>query len=909
MSALDELPDPLELLRVQSRQPAPGTQPGPMNQDALRGYGQPPAPRRQPAAPMATPQVAPQPTQQAQPTPAQGDPTADWVQMMGRHNVDKGRWPDLTEQVYGVDRQGVRPSTGNPALDADIESYARRYPGIGRVPDQPATPPAQMAPQARQPQQSAPRDELPDPLDMLRGGGTGAAPSAQPSPQASGSRMGTVRNNRDLPTRMRETVYGRQDPAYAGIPSAMRALDATQGFSVANEAGNLGRYALAASDDDLARMYAQQFGDSFVRTEKDANGYPVIVYRDRSGQEAKAYVNRPGLDVEDVTRGVVGALPFLKSAQSVNRLVQAAPVVPRMIAQAAGQGATSIAQDATGILSGLTQPDPADAITKAGVAAVGGAGGEAIGAAGSAIWRRLIGDRRYYDSTSQTLTKAGQDAARAAGIDPADFNPQIAQDFAREFARTGNANAAFRQAASNEVGIRRSAGELTGNREQLLREQQMRGGTFGTQAREAAEAFDAGQRDDVMRAVRGVSPPGAQSRSFAETIAPDRRSMLASGMGKTEAGDRIAANTAAARASAQEQTRAAWKDVSKIEASDEALQMLPKFVNDALGSFELGTTTPAASKMAQQVGRFVRGEAPNKVDDILTNDPGRNVDQVRRQLLGSMRGASTDEDRAAAGAVYSAYNRWMRDAADKMVTNDPLAAAKLRTAIDSTRDMMQLFKGQPGTPAARIMADLVEKADNPARFVDTLFTGPASQVKQGSLTALQQLKAAYDRYLPAEQAKRAWDDVRLAYWLKMTADKGNEVKTPGNLAASIKTMLGDQKALTRAMFSPQETAQLRRMALALDEIKRKNPNTSWSAIGGGQLMRDMFNAVLQMLGWNTVVGRTMAGTAARPFAAAYGQAQSARAFGGAGDGAVLPALPAPSRAGFGGATGAQSQQQ
>lgn len=900
---VEELPDPVELLYVQSRQPAPGAQPGPINQDQLRGYGaQRQAPRasaQRPVLPAPTAQPATPPMAQQEPA---GDPTADWAALMRRHNIGTGQWPEMVDQVQGVDRRGLKPRTGNPALDADIEAYARRYPGIGRVTEQPAA-------QPNGPQQRPGVEELPDPVESLYGG------RSQPAPQAAapqpGSRMGSVRNNRDVPTRMREAVYGRQDPAYAGIPSALRALDAQQGFSLANEAGTLGRYALAASDEDLGRMYAQQFGNSYLRTETDANGYPVIVFRDKDGQEAKAYVNRPGLDFEDVTRGVVGALPFLKSGQMVNRAVQAAPVVPRMIAQAAGQGATSIAQDATGLLSGMTQPDPAGAVTKAAVAAAGGAGGEAIGAAVSAIWRRLVGDRRYFDKSTGTLTKAGEAAARAAGLDPADFSPGIAQDFAREFARTGNANAAFRQAASNEVGIRRSAGELTGNREQLLREQQMRVGTFGTQAREAAEAFDTAQRDDVVRAVRGVSPPGASSKSFAETIAPNRRVQLAAGMGKTEAGERIAANTAAAREAAKNQSDTAWAAVTKIEAPDEARQLLPRFVNEALQreAFELGASTPAASKMAQQIGRFVRGEAPEKVDEILTSDPSRNVDQVRRQLLKSMRGASTEEDQAAAGIVYSAYNRWMRDAADQMVTSDPLAAAKLRTAIDSTREMMQIFKGQPGTSASRIMTELVEKADNPARFVDALFTGSASQVKQGSMTALKQLKSAYDRYLPAEQAKSAWDDLRLAYWLKMTADKGNEVKTPGTLAASIKTMLGDQKALTQALFSPQEMAQLRRMAGALDEIKAKNPNTSWSAMGMGQLMRDMFNAVLRMLGWDTVIAKTLAGTAARPFAAAYGQAQSARAFGGAGNGAMLPALPAPSRAGFGGAAGAQSQQQ
>jgi hypothetical protein len=221
--------------------------------------------------------------------------------------------------------------------------------------------------------------------------------------------------------------------------------------------------------------------------------------------------------------------------------------------------------------------------------------------------------------------------------------------------------------------------------------------------------------------------------------------------------------------------------------------------------------------------------------------------------------------------------------------------------------MQEVFKGQPGSPGARVMTDLLGKADTPERIVDTLFSGPGGQIKQGATTALSQLKRAYDKYLPAEEAARAWNDVRLSYWLKMTADKGNDVKTPGTLATAIKTMLGDHKSLTRSLMTQDEIAQMRRMAMALDEIKQKNPNSSWSGIAGGQLLRDMGNAMLTAIGWNSVVARTAAGTVMKPFQAAYGAAQANKAFGGA-QGAKLPSLPGPTLGGYGGAAGAQSQQ-
>ena len=61
--------------------------------------------------------------------------------------------------------------------------------------------------------------------------------------------------------------------------------------------------------------------DRVLRTEKDSHGNQIIVTRGADGQEQRGYVNVPGLDGEDVARGVRGRSPtWLQAALPVRRL-------------------------------------------------------------------------------------------------------------------------------------------------------------------------------------------------------------------------------------------------------------------------------------------------------------------------------------------------------------------------------------------------------------------------------------------------------------------------------------------------------------------------------------------------------------------------------------------------------------
>lgn len=826
---MDELPDALELLFVQQGQPAPRQQPAPLNQDALRGYGE----------------------QRQQPRPQQRQPMP----------------------------------TPMPA---------------------PMSAPAQAAP----PMQQQQADELPDALDII-GGNVGAQPGQrQPMPRP-GSRLGTFRGDR-----VREAIVGKQDPRYQGIPNVASVIQ-QRGQSFGEIGREMGGWAVGSSDADMGKAYAGMLGDRYVRTEKDANGYPVVIYRDDKGKEAAAYVNSPGLDTQDVVRGVTGALPFAKAGQLISGMTQASPLFGRVGAQTLGQAATSVAQDATGLATGASSPSDGDIAIKAGVAGAGGAAGEFIVAAFSPIVRKVWTEPKYLNRATGELTEEGARLAREAGIDPLDLTRQVAKEFAEAVAKGADPEAAFRQAGSREFGIRRSAGELSGDKGQLLREQQMRGTTYGNQAAEMVKAFDTTQGDDIVRATRGVNPRPA-APAMVERLAPERATQ-AMQMSQMDTGRNIAGNTSRAFEAAKAGEKEAWKAVPPLKADEGMRSTLPQYLNRSIKEFPV-PPGGAAEMMERSLDDFIAGQKPKAASSWRTADPTGDAVEFRKYLGRIQRSIQDPTEAAAAKAMMRGYDDWLDETAVAMFPTDPIAAARYKTARGLTRDLHAVFDGQKGSPGAQVMKSIMQTTDSAEGIVNALFNGPTAQIKNGTMSGLQSLKRAYDTYLPKAEAKAAWDDIRLAYWLKVTSDKGNAVKNPAALSSAIKSMMGTQGSVARSLYTPPELAAMKRLAITMDDIKRKNPNTSWSAIGVGALMKDGFNALLKTIGFDSVLGKTAATLVGGPVIRSYGSVQASRATGGL-QGAALPTVRTPTRvgtnrlylelpptSGIGGALGSQSNQ-
>lgn len=127
-----------------------------------------------------------------------------------------------------------------------------------------------------------------------------------------------------------------------------------------NNAGGMAA-TLGASDAALADVYKKQLGDRFIRAEKVSRpasptgpggksqgeiSYDVIVTRGPDGKEQFSYVNKPGLDTEDIARGIRGALPYFVTGGATAALTRGAPLLGQAAALGASDAVTSAAGDA-----------------------------------------------------------------------------------------------------------------------------------------------------------------------------------------------------------------------------------------------------------------------------------------------------------------------------------------------------------------------------------------------------------------------------------------------------------------------------------------------------------------------------------------------------------------------------------
>ncbi len=876
-----------DLIEAQDRQPGAQMRPSPTvrpGEEMPQRAAQPAPVRAQPQMPpqQAAPQPTPQPQSGIKLAPGysvrnmgeRGDIPVI-VDPEGRNVSELDALPEAQAQAErALRRYGPKPP--QEAVDA-VNSYRR---AIG----QPDYNPAEMQPQQPSAPMAQPQPEAParrSYADELLG------PSAPATAPATKLQAPTDPNAEpDAPTwigRRMQDVRGKRDPRFADVPAYQpkpytKEDDAYLGSQFANV-------------DDAARgdIISKQLGNRLLKREKDANGYEVITYRDDDGSTKQAYVNRPGLDMQDVSRTVLGAVPFMAVGGGVGMAARGAPLIAQAAGQALGAGATSIGGDAVAQEMGSKQGVD---LGKAGLTAAAGGAATLAAPAISAVWRRFVTVPGLIDQTTGKLTPKGAAAAQQAGLDPATLEPEFAKIFAKEMAKTGDAQAAAKGAVSQEFGIPRTMGEMTQNPAQLLKEQRIRGGAYGEGGSRQMQTFDRSQAEAIAGNLVGdTAPTGATGQTIAKRLAPDRS---AADFAKGNIGEEVRTSAVAARDAARKVEGEAWDKVGTITATDEALAELPAAINRALGPMKLtDKKTPIASEMARELDAFMGGQVPEKVAGFLKNNVTRDVDEMRRSLGLSMDDMAPGPDKTAATKIYRAFNDWLADTADKMVMTNPQGAANLVTARGISREVKDAFATNPRTAGDKIMAQVLEKADSAENVINALFTGPTAQIKQGTVEALQSLKGAYDRYLPADAAKRAWNDVRLAYWLRISQGKGGEAVGAQQFQTNLKTAMQTQGSVFNLLFSAEEKAAMQRLAMAVSGVEMKNLNRSWTAPGVTGFMKEGFDALLKAIGWNSPIIQTGVRTIGSPIFNAHGNVQASRATAQGGLAARRPPLLAP----------------
>jgi len=691
----------------------------------------------------------------------------------------------------------------------------------------------------------APAPSTPKTYSDLLFGGAAPADPAQPSAEA------------DADTwlhRRGQDIMGKHDPRFKGLPALTDELVAEKSFDVTRPMALSSL--LNSSDEQLRDIAKSHLGDRFISMQTDANGYTVMRYKGKDGTEKDAYLNQPGLDVNDLGRIGTAAVPYVLSSTGIGKATKGLGWGLQALAQFTGAGGQSILQD---LLQAPLGSEQGVELPKASTVAVAAGAVPPLQTAMAALARKFITVPALFDETTGTLTPKGEAAAKSAGVDPAELSREAQKVFAKTYAMDPDAAQAATRATVEPFGIPTSKGQLSKDPYLLTQEEGMRRRLYGENAQDIMRAFDVEQSQAVREAALGSKP-----QSVTTAIAPQRRPASApQDANPMVLGQSVRDGTNAAREAARAAENEAWDKVGPLTATKDALDTLPASLETRLGVDVIvdAETTPAAAKMAQEMDRFVSGEAPQRVANVLRSNPVQSVDLMRRRLLSMSRGAQTPSDKRAATALYDGFNDWIDDAANKnLLAGDPGAAAQLKVARGFTKEVRALFEPSVAgraSPAGRRLAAVMETADSPEGVINQLLGSTGSRgVDQGTTQALTNLKQALERFAPADIAKSTWDDVRLAYWVRQVQGRNGEMLGPTAIMNNVKAALANQQSVVRALYAPEEVRLIRQFVQAMETISFKPPNASGSGYTTASFFKDWVGKFFEAFGLKSKLAQT-----------------------------------------------------
>lgn len=669
------------------------------------------------------------------------------------------------------------------------------------------------------------------------------------------------------------SVRGRQDPAYADTQSVFS--------QYRDELSNpTGLAALAgASDAQMGDVIRKQLGGRVVRTEKDRLGNEVIVTRGPDGSERRGYVNVPGLDLEDVARGVRGALPYVATGGAAGVAARGAGLGLNMLAQGGTAAVTSAAGDVAQIPLGSEQ-----GIEGGKAAAIGafGAAGPAVGSAAGYLWKRFVIVPGLIDKATGKLTAKGAAAARQAGLDPADLDADFSQQFAKGFADSRDAKQAATRAGVDAYQIPVTRGQVSKDPYLLTQEEGMRRRLFGQSAQDTMLGFDQRQADAIRSAALGpakdLGEQLAATPSVASRIAPNRSpGAYEFDRNPGPLGDDIGAAIRSSKDAAKAEEGLMWDDgVRTLSATPEALKLLRPMVQARLVSEGVSDMTPALEMATKIVGDFADGNLPVVQSGGISLRATKSVDDMRRRLGRLVGGATDPTDKRNVGLVYDAFNDWIgQSAKEKLLAGDPEAVMRLVQARAFTKSVRELFGNKAaGTRLSKIFDG---KADSGEAVIDSLFGSHGSKgVNQGTVTTLRTIKAALDRFSP-EGAEAAWNDIRLAYWTRLVTGKNGDMLGPQAIANNIKNALSRQSTVVNTLYDRAQLAEIRKFLFAVEAAAYKPPNASGSGYTAASFVKDWALRFLDSLG---VGGATRAAVSMSGIDRAFGAGAAQRAVSG-----------------------------
>lgn len=572
--------------------------------------------------------------------------------------------------------------------------------------------------------------------------------------------------------------------------------------------------------DGAASYLAEKAGG---RVGFDERGQPTVMLP--TGEVFRT--NDPGIDSSDLANFAGNAIAFAVPAGWAARLNQARGfgVGARAAVQGATAGATDVALQAT--LGG----GDIDPVRVAGASA-GGVLGEGIGTGiGSALNRVMAGRRA---ASPQNLRAASnlleQEGLPAAAVDARRLAPQMEQIEAG-----ANPRAIL---GADQFGFQYTRGQRT--LDPVRRFQQQSREEVLRQSPGGAAVFDAQRAHNRERLGEAVTNIGESFGARGAATA-------------SEAVDGAAANLRGQADALREQIGAAYDAASagsRAAISAESVAALPGRLRAAVSDMGIDPVlTPAAARTLEnleiQTGRLLNGVEGANVSGVTL----RALEQQRRIINNHVSTAANATDRRAMTLIKNELDEAIGEAVETaLVSGDASALQSIREARALRAEFGRRFEGRGESD--RFIAGLLDGSRTPEEMLNAALG--ASQVsKAAGARFIERLRVA------ANDDPEIMGALQRAHFERLAIGKTGEPLDPGKIIAGIRASEHSNASVVAALYTPEQWAQVRRLADALEPLVPRGDFAKSS--GTAERMSRML--IERVLGGLPLVGEAVRGAA------------------------------------------------
>ena len=403
----------------------------------------------------------------------------------------------------------------------------------------------------------------------------------------------------------KDAYVGKQDPQYQNL----------EGFSGSgiNDMGIQSQIARGKvstiTDKGFAGVIKNALGDRLVNTTKDKHGQEIISYKNDDGEIVQEYINKPGLDYQDIDRVAESAVPFVFGGGLAGSMAKGLGL--GLMGRTVAQGTTAAVID--GGLQNQAQKDGSGedySVGRTALAGLGGAGGEVAGT----ILTKLFNGRGLVDKTTGKLTEKGRAWAKANRVDPDSLSDQTTEYLRQNIGKAADPEELARMTRAQEFDLKLTKAQRTKNPQHAFTEKEISQGNFKEDAQRVYTNF----KNEQYKSVED-----AALNKVGKDLAPE-----AVGKEKATLGNSIGEGLEDAFAGVKKQEKALWSEIGPMYPKDGAFESLPEIVNKKAlkaGVRPVEGLTDKSIEMQKTMQEFMTGDLTTKSFGILTKRANDNI--------------------------------------------------------------------------------------------------------------------------------------------------------------------------------------------------------------------------------------------------------------------------------------------